>query len=449
MSGQRKGSRQAVRMVGAGGYESAPLPLRRTKYTPPLALTRRLARRGHPRQRPDWLLRPRLLASAVCPRPLLGPPCAPCSQRRFRRESRRWRRTSCETPCGEDEAPGIRFYHAANLADPRMLQRHCGSTRRRRNDRGAGVPCRWAGQALLASASPCPAYVQRLVFVGREDGKLLALRQLIHDGFTPPALVFVQVGAAESENKGDLMCVWSDSCSISLSFVNLRLSLSQSKERAIELHKALALECRCEQEARAPQIGIGILRTSLNFIGLCCTCPSPLVQQLWWPVQRRHDSRRPDASAGARCRENQPRRPTFSNHSHFSLHLQREATLTAFRRGDLWILVTTDLLARGMDFQASVQEQLLLWDIRGSSLCGDIACFKFQSIRQYPWRPSLQGVRLVVNYDFPPSAVSYVHRVGRTGRAGTCELPKMSTNPADLPTLVFRRPCGVCHHTLY
>ena len=298
MSGQRKGSRQAVRMVGAGGYESAPLPLRRTKYTPPLALTRRLARRGHPRQRPDWLLRPRLLASAVCPRPLLGPPCAPCSQRRFRRESRRWRRTSCETPCGEDEAPGIRFYHAANLADPRMLQRHCGSTRRRRNDRGAGVPCRWAGQALLASASPCPAYVQRLVFVGREDGKLLALRQLIHDGFTPPALVFVQVGAAESENKGDLMCVWSDSCSISLSFVNLRLSLSQSKERAIELHKALALECRCEQEARAPQIGIGILRTSLNFIGLCCTCPSPLVQQLWWPVQRRHDSRRPDASAG-------------------------------------------------------------------------------------------------------------------------------------------------------
>lgn len=32
---------------------------------------------------------------------------------------------------------------------------------------------------------------QRLLFVGREEGKLLALRQLIGEGMRPPVLVFV------------------------------------------------------------------------------------------------------------------------------------------------------------------------------------------------------------------------------------------------------------------
>jgi ATP-dependent RNA helicase DDX52/ROK1 len=33
---------------------------------------------------------------------------------------------------------------------------------------------------------------QKLVFVGREDGKLLAIRQLIQQGLKPPVLLFVQ-----------------------------------------------------------------------------------------------------------------------------------------------------------------------------------------------------------------------------------------------------------------
>jgi ATP-dependent RNA helicase DDX52/ROK1 len=57
----------------------------------------------------------------------------------------------------------------------------------------------------------------------------------------------------------------------------------------------------------------------------------------------------------------------------------REQTMTRFRLGEVWILITTDLLARGMDFR---------------------------------------GVRMVVNYDIPTSVASYIHRVGRTGRAG-------------------------------
>ncbi|KAE8148204.1 ATP-dependent RNA helicase rok1 [Aspergillus avenaceus] len=58
---------------------------------------------------------------------------------------------------------------------------------------------------------------------------------------------------------------------------------------------------------------------------------------------------------------------------------QRSDIMKNFRKGEIWILVTTDLLARGIDFR---------------------------------------GINGVVNYDIPNSAAVYVHRVGRTGRAG-------------------------------
>ncbi|KAL5119794.1 RNA-dependent ATPase rok1 [Pleosporales sp. CAS-2024a] len=57
----------------------------------------------------------------------------------------------------------------------------------------------------------------------------------------------------------------------------------------------------------------------------------------------------------------------------------RDSIMTKFRRGEIWVLITTDLLSRGVDFR---------------------------------------GLNGVVNYDVPNSAASYVHRVGRTGRAG-------------------------------
>ncbi len=57
----------------------------------------------------------------------------------------------------------------------------------------------------------------------------------------------------------------------------------------------------------------------------------------------------------------------------------RSKIMARFRTGEVWVLITTDVLARGVDFV---------------------------------------GVNGVVNYDVPTSAASYVHRAGRTGRAG-------------------------------
>lgn len=58
---------------------------------------------------------------------------------------------------------------------------------------------------------------------------------------------------------------------------------------------------------------------------------------------------------------------------------QRDDVVKAFREGKVWVLICTELIGRGIDFL---------------------------------------GVNLVINYDFPPSAISYIHRIGRTGRAG-------------------------------
>ncbi|KAG0484319.1 hypothetical protein HPP92_008232 [Vanilla planifolia] len=58
---------------------------------------------------------------------------------------------------------------------------------------------------------------------------------------------------------------------------------------------------------------------------------------------------------------------------------QREDVVDNFRAGKTWVLIATDVMARGMDFK---------------------------------------GVNCVINYDFPESAAAYIHRIGRSGRAG-------------------------------
>ncbi|XP_014809765.1 PREDICTED: probable ATP-dependent RNA helicase DDX52 isoform X1 [Calidris pugnax] len=58
---------------------------------------------------------------------------------------------------------------------------------------------------------------------------------------------------------------------------------------------------------------------------------------------------------------------------------QRDNVVQSFRAGKIWVLICSALLARGIDFK---------------------------------------GVNMVINYDLPTSAVEYIHRIGRTGRAG-------------------------------
>ncbi|CAG8568077.1 1592_t:CDS:10, partial [Ambispora leptoticha] len=120
---------------------------------------------------------------------------------------------------------------------------------------------------------------QKLLFVGQEEGKLIAIRQQIQQGLKPPVLIFVQ-----------------------------------SIERAKELFHELIYD------------GINV-----------------------------------DVIHAERTKA------------------QRDSIVLNFMQGKIWVLIATELMARGMDFK---------------------------------------GVNLVVNYDFPQSVQSYIHRIGRTGRAG-------------------------------
>lgn len=56
---------------------------------------------------------------------------------------------------------------------------------------------------------------------------------------------------------------------------------------------------------------------------------------------------------------------------------EREDAVSRMRRGESWVMVTTEVMARGMDFK---------------------------------------GVSEVINYDFPTSVQSYVHRIGNAAQ---------------------------------
>ncbi len=75
---------------------------------------------------------------------------------------------------------------------------------------------------------------------------------------------------------------------------------------------------------------------------------------------------------------------------------QRERTLKAFRSGEIEVLVATDVAARGID---------------------------------------IPGVRHVYNYDLPNVPENYVHRIGRTARAGASGRAVALCSPAEFGEL--------------
>jgi ATP-dependent RNA helicase RhlE len=74
----------------------------------------------------------------------------------------------------------------------------------------------------------------------------------------------------------------------------------------------------------------------------------------------------------------------------------RVRALANFKSGDTWILVATDIAARGID---------------------------------------IDGVSHVINYDLPNEPPSYVHRIGRTARAGATGVAYSFCDPEEKPYL--------------
>merc|ERR1719262_2106491 len=75
---------------------------------------------------------------------------------------------------------------------------------------------------------------------------------------------------------------------------------------------------------------------------------------------------------------------------------ERDLIMREFRSGSSRVLITTDLLARGID---------------------------------------VQQVSLVINYDLPASRENYIHRIGRSGRFGRKGVAINFVAAEDVPAL--------------
>jgi ATP-dependent RNA helicase RhlE len=74
----------------------------------------------------------------------------------------------------------------------------------------------------------------------------------------------------------------------------------------------------------------------------------------------------------------------------------RQRALADFKKGRTWVLVATDIAARGLD---------------------------------------IEGVSHVINFELPHEPEGYVHRIGRTGRAGASGVAWSLVDPSEVSRL--------------
>ena len=96
--------------------------------------------------------------------------------------------------------------------------------------------------------------------------------------------------------------------------------------------------------------------------------------------------------------DNLARSLTMENWSALAIHgdktqQERDFVMQQFKSGKYPILVATDLAARGLGKRFVLIYHLILF-------------------------LDVKDIKYVINYDFPTQLEDYVHRVGRTGRAG-------------------------------
>ncbi|MCK9906476.1 C-terminal helicase domain-containing protein, partial [Frankia sp. Cpl3] len=77
---------------------------------------------------------------------------------------------------------------------------------------------------------------------------------------------------------------------------------------------------------------------------------------------------------------------------------QRDKVMNAFREGTIELLIATDVAARGID---------------------------------------VSNVSHVINYDIPQDPESYVHRIGRTGRAGKKGIAMTLVTPREMRQMMI------------
>lgn len=84
---------------------------------------------------------------------------------------------------------------------------------------------------------------------------------------------------------------------------------------------------------------------------------------------------------------------------------ERDDVVARFARGDVWCLICTDVMSRGVDFK---------------------------------------GVKLVINYDFPQSAMSYIHRIGASASSSSSLSRVVGSTGTDPCALVVDRSYRSC-----